>query len=125
LSTFVNLCILFLILDRKTGGFERKPFLFSLTKIFLASFFTAFALYIPIKLLDQLVFDTTKTVNLIILTGISSFAGLVLYLFLTWLFNVKEARSYVLMFRKLGNWREILGTTSESIEGTKMNPQNG
>jgi putative peptidoglycan lipid II flippase len=119
LSTIVNLVLLFIILDRKTGGFEKKQFSFSLLKIFSASFFTAFALYIPIRSLDQLVFDTRKTINLLILTGISSLAGLLLYLFLTWLFNVKEARSYVLLFTKVGNWREILNKSKEPIDGTK------
>lgn len=119
ISTIINLIVLFVILDRKTGGFERKRFSISLIKIFSASFFTAFALYIPIKLLDQLVFDTTKTVNLLILTGISSLAGLMLYMFLTWLFNVKEARSYVLLFTKVGNWRELLKKNKEPIDGPK------
>jgi len=88
---------------------------FSLGKIFLATFFTAFALYIPIKLLDKLVFDTTKTVNLLLLTGISSAAGLILYLFLTWLFDVKEARTFVQLFKKVGDWRQILRKTEEAI----------
>ncbi|HSW87892.1 MAG TPA: murein biosynthesis integral membrane protein MurJ [Candidatus Saccharimonadales bacterium] len=119
LSAIINLILLFVILDRKTGGFEKRSFVISLIKIFSASFFTAFALYIPIKLLDQLVFDTTKTVNLLILTGISSFAGLVLYMFLTWLFNVKEARSYILLFTKVGNWKDLLKKNKEPFEGTK------
>lgn len=118
-STIINLLLLFVVLERKTGGFEKKVFIISLIKIFSASFFTAFALFIPIKLLDQLVFDTTKTINLIFLTGISSIAGLVLYLFLTWLFNVKEARAYVMTFKKFGNWQELLRKSKEPIDGTK------
>ena len=118
LSTIFNLILLFGILDKKTGGFEKKAFIISLIKIFSASFFTAFALYIPIKLLDQLVFDTTKTVNLLLLGGISSMLGLALYVFLTWLFNVKEARAYVLLFKKAGNWKELLGKNKEPLDGT-------
>ncbi|MBI3092794.1 MAG: hypothetical protein HYZ02_01000, partial [Candidatus Levybacteria bacterium] len=72
--------------------------------------------------LDQLVFDTTRTVNLILLTGISSFAGLSLYLFLTWLFDVKEAKTFILMFKKIGDWREILGKSEEVIDGTRLKP---
>jgi hypothetical protein len=76
------------------------------------------ALYIPIKLLDQLVFDTTKTINLLLLTGISSIAGLSLYVFLTWVFNVKEATTFLLLFKRVGNWREILGSSDEVIDST-------
>ena len=109
-------------LDLKVGGFAKKHFFFTVGKIFLATFFTAFALYVPIKLLDQLVFDTTKTINLILLTGISSFAGFCLYIFLTWLFDVKEATMFVQLFRKIGDWRQILGKTEEAIDGTRFNP---
>lgn len=110
--------ILLIVLDRKTGGFDKKTVFLSLIKIFGAAFFTGFALYIPIKLLDQLVFDTTKTINLLLLTGISSIAGLSLYVFLTWVFNVKEATTFLLLFKRLGNWREILGSSDEVIDST-------
>jgi len=121
-GSLLNLLILLVILDKKTGGFHRIKQLKTFTKVFTASFLTAFALYIPIKLLDQLVFDTTRTINLIILTGISSTIGLTLYLFLTWLMDVKEAKTYLLIFRKIGNWREILGISDETIDATRVNP---
>lgn len=121
LGSILNLAISFLLLDRKVGAFKRA-LLLPATKIFVASVFTGFALYIPIKLLDQLVFDTTRTINLIILTGISSLAGLTLYLFLTWFFNVKEAETFLLIFKKIGNWREVLGKSEEVIDATRFNP---
>lgn len=122
LGSALNLLALLIILDRKTGGFHRKKQLKTFMKVATASFLMAFALYIPIKLLDQLVFDTTRTINLIILTGISSSIGLSLYLLLTWLFDVKEAKVYLLMFKKLGNWREILGISDETIDANRVNP---
>src|SRR3989344_4600033 len=120
IGSILNLIIMLLFLDLKVGGFSKKPFLLTIGKIFLATFFTAFALYIPIKLLDQLVFDTTKTINLILLTGISSFAGFSFYLFLTWLFNVKEATMFILLFKKIGDWRQILKKSEETIDGTRF-----
>ena len=122
IASILNFLIMFIFLDIKTKGFDKIPLIKTVTKIFLASAFTAFALYIPIKLLDQLVFDTTKTINLIILTGISSFAGLSLYLFLTWLFDVKEASMFILLFKKIGDWRQILKKSEETIDGTHFNP---
>lgn len=121
-GSILNFLILFVFLDIKVGGFPRKDFLISLAKIVTATFFTAIAIYIPIKLLDQLVFDTTKTINLILLTGISSLAGLSLYLFLTWLFNVREALHFILLFKKIGDWRQILTKSEEAIESTRLNP---
>lgn len=122
LGSILNLIILLIILDRKTGGFHRLKQFKTFIKVSVASLLTAFALYIPIKLLDQLVFDTTHTINLIILTGISSTIGLSLYLFLTWLFEVKEASTYLTIFKKIGNWREILGISEETIDANRVNP---
>lgn len=121
-ANIVQLIILLILLGKKIGGFPKALLFLSPIKIIIATFFTAIALYIPIKLLDQLVFDTTRTINLIFLTGISSFIGLSFYLFLTWLFNVKEASAFLLIFRKIGNWREILGKSDEVIDGTRIHP---
>lgn len=122
IGAICNVFILFFLLDRKIGGFERLPLFIRFGKIFIATFCTGVALYIPIKLLDQLVFDTTRTINLLLLTGISSTIGFSIYLFLTWLLNVKEARIFILLFKRVGNWREILGKTDEVIDGTRLNP---
>lgn len=122
ITSILQLVALFLLLDAKVGGFHKRTLFMPWVKIFTATFFTAFALYVPIKLLDQLVFDTTHTINLIILTGISSMAGLSLYLFLTWLFDVKEARTYLLAIRKIGDWRKVLGKIQETVGGDKITP---
>ncbi len=115
IASLFQLVVLFLLLEKRVGGFGKSALLPSWTKFFLSSLLTAFALYIPIKLLDQLVFDTTRTVNLLVLTGISSLFGLSLYLFLTWFFDVKEAKAYILMFQKAGNWKEILKKSQELL----------
>lgn len=122
IANIANSIIMIVFLHRKVGGFEIKSLLFPFTKILIASVLTGFALYVPIKLLDQLVFDTTRTVGLLLLTGVSSLAGLSFYLFLTWLLNVKEAYLFLVLFRKIGDWRQILGKSDEVIEGTRFNP---
>lgn len=122
IASVLQLIILFLLLEKKIGRFEKWPLVVSWSKFFVSSLLTAFALYIPIKLLDQLVFDTTRTINLIFLTGISSLIGLSIYLFFTWFFDVKEAKTYLLVFKKIGNWRDVLGKSQEVLEGGKINP---
>lgn len=122
IASILNFLLLFITLDRKVGGFDKITLTKTVTKILISTLFTAFALYIPIKLLDQLIFDTTKTINLLFLTGISSLAGLSLYLFLTWLFNVKEATMFILLFKKIGDWKQILRRSDETIDGTRFNP---
>jgi putative peptidoglycan lipid II flippase len=122
LSNILQLIILIIILDRKVNGFSKILLFFPSIKISIATILTGISLYVPIKLLDQLVFDTTRTINLIFLTGISSLIGLSFYLFLTWFFDVKEASAFLQIFKKIGNWKEILGKSDEAIEGTALNP---
>ena len=117
ITSILNIALLMFFLNRRVGGiFNKELFFLPQLKILISAFAMGFALYIPIKLLDQLVFDTTRTINLLLLTGISSIAGFSLYLFLTWFFNVKEASTFLLLFRHLGNWREILGKSQSIIE---------
>ncbi len=121
-GSIINFLLLLTWLDIKTGGFDRKLFFASMSKIFIASFITGLALYIPIKLLDQVVFDTTKTINLLELTGIASISGIVIYAVLTWILKVKEAETFLLMAKRVGNWKDVLYDSDEVIESTKVNP---
>lgn len=122
LGSFITLVLLLIILHKKVGGFNAADFYNPIAKITTTTALMAIALYIPLKLLDQLVFDTSHTIGLIILTSISSAIGLALYLFLTWLLKVKEAETYMLMFKKVGNWQEILGISQEVIDPSRSNP---
>ena len=116
IAAILNFSLLLILLNRKIHFFHFRSFWFPQIKIFLSAFFMGIALYMPIKLLDQLVFDTTRTVNLLLLTGISSFIGFSLYFFLTWLFDVKEASTFLLMFKKITGYKELLGKSEKIIE---------
>lgn len=101
-------------LNKKTS-LAKIDILISLGKILIATFTMGFALYVPIKLLDQLVFDTTRTINLIILTGISSFLGLLSFVFFTWLLDIQEAY-YILAVVRRFNPNSILKQIGEVLE---------
>lgn len=114
-AAITNLMLLLFFLNKKIK-LLKLDFIIPQLKIFLCVIFMGFALYIPIKLLDQLVFDTTRTVNLILLTGISSLIGFGIYFFLTWLFDVKEASTFLLMFKKIGGSKQIIDESEKIIE---------
>jgi putative peptidoglycan lipid II flippase len=116
----LQLMLLFEVLEKKVGGFDRSEMLKTLGKLTAATVLTGIALYIPLKLLDQLVFDTTRTIHLIALTGIVSIIGLSIYLLLTWVMRVKEAGIFLLVFRRIGNWKEILNKSDEVIDQTRL-----
>lgn len=88
---FVSAVLMFILLHRKIGGLWSREFFSPFFRMMAAAFVMAVSLYIPIKLLDQVVFDTTRTVNLIAITGIAGGCGMIMYLILTRLLQVKEA----------------------------------
>lgn len=102
-SVAINAALLLLIyfLNKKIKIIDRGSFIEPAIKMFLASLVAAAALYIPMKALDQLIFDTTRTANLILLTGIASFVGLGIYIFLVWYMKVKELYTFYGLFQRI------------------------
>lgn len=87
-------------------------------KMLIVSVITGVALWIPLHLLDQFVFDTTRTLPLIGLTLTVSVVGFLVYLFFCWLFKIEELQDVTAMINKIGNWRKILGESDEVLEST-------
>lgn len=90
-------------------------------KMLLASLITGIFLWIPMRLLDQFVFDTTRTIPLVALTLIVSGVGFGVYLLICYLLRVEELQEVALMIKKLGNWRKILASSDEVLETTASN----
>jgi putative peptidoglycan lipid II flippase len=112
-SNTINFLVLYLVIRSRLPnlGITRE-----MLKIFFVSILTAFSLWIPMRLLDQFVFDTTRTVPLLILTATASFIGLAVYFWLAYLLKVKQFADVTSLFGKLGNWRKVLGDADEVIE---------
>ncbi len=68
----------------------------------------AISLYVPLKFLDQLVFDTTRTFGLILLTGMTTTIGLGVYFFLSWVMGVGEVHSFLTMIKRVRRVPAIL-----------------
>ncbi|MBI3485965.1 murein biosynthesis integral membrane protein MurJ [Candidatus Daviesbacteria bacterium] len=112
-STNLSFFLLLYFLDQKVKGFSKKDLFAPALKMLLASLVAAIALYIPIKALDQLVFDTTKTINLLLLTGIASMFGLGIYLVLVWLMRVRELYTFTDLLKR--TYRAQFKVKSEEI----------
>ncbi len=83
--------LMFFLLDRRTGGLWSKEFFSPFLRMMGAAFVMAVILHRVMIGLDQVVFDTTRTVNLLVLTGIAGGCGMIMYLLLTRLLKVREA----------------------------------
>lgn len=106
ISTTISFLLLLFFLNKKVGGFKDGMLWMPALKMLLAASVAALALYIPMKALDQLVFDTTRTVNLILLTGIASSFGLGIYVVMVWILGVKELTTYMNLLKKVGSLQE-------------------
>lgn len=101
LSVMLEMFLLIILLQKKIGKFSYNEIILPTLKIAYATLLMAFTIYIPLKLLDQYVFDTTKTLNLLVLTGIVSCIGMCVYLVFTWLFRVEEIELFYKLLRKI------------------------
>lgn len=90
-----------------------KPTLFGpALKMTFAALLSGIFLYVPMKLLDQLVFDTTHTVPLIFLTGTATLVGLSVYLFLTWVLKIEELKAFIGLFAR---FKTVLFAAEETV----------
>ncbi len=122
ITSILGVIILTWLLNKKVN-LPKFDLALSFTKIFISTIVMGVALYVPIKLLDQLVFDTTRTFNLLVLTSIASLFGLVAYLFLTWLFDIQEAYYVMEVLKKFKSRQKILAQIEEIFDGgPKLNP---
>lgn len=90
IGSFVNFGLLFMNLINRIGGIDLYNFIKNINRIGIASLLMAIFLYLPFKAMDQLVFDTTRTLGLLVLTGTVSIIGFAVYVFLAWIFKIKE-----------------------------------
>ena len=118
MASLFQVILLLYFLDRAVSRFSRRQLIIPTVKMFFASVITGGALYIPMKLLDQLVFDTTRTFNLLLLTGFASLIGLLVYLFLAWFLNIQEVSLFFTLARKVMRVKQpFIETQQEVVEG--------
>ena len=121
IASIINATLLLILLDRLVKGFSRIDLFVPAIKIFLAGIVTGFALYIPIKLLDQLVFDTTRTFSLFMLTSVSTLIGLGVYLLLAWFLDIPQVFQIIQILNRTKNLRRglLVETTQEVVDVPK------
>lgn len=112
-SNFLDFLLLYILLRRQVGSLALS---LKSAKMIAATIFTGISLWVPMRLLDRFVFDTTRTVPLIILTAIVSLVGFLVYLLFCKILKIEELEEVVKLAKKFGNWRRILIQSDEVIE---------
>ncbi len=96
--------------------FSLRDLLFPLSKILLSTVVTGFALWVPLRVLDRMVFDTTRTVPLIMLTLSVGLIGIGVYLTLSYFLKIRELTVFIALVEKIGNWHKALSESKETLD---------
>lgn len=119
LTNLMYAILLILFLDKKIGGLLQSVVLKPLLKIFLATILAGFALWLPMRFLDRFILDTTRTVNLIILTLVTLLVGGGIYLLFSRLLKINQLNHFLAVLKRFGQWRQILAESDEIIDETQ------
>ncbi len=151
LSVLVESVILMILIDKRIGEIINLKFISHTLKIFVATIISGSAMYFMLKIFDKsvwvkklsflrgidatstfpfekFVLDTRYTGNVIILTGVTFLVGLVIYILLTLIFKVDEARYFLNLANKIivkrvlpplpSKEQEPISPTTETPSGT-------
>lgn len=122
ISGIFSFFALLFILDRKLGGFDRKKLILPAIKIVVSAIVMAILLYVPLhfkfegKYVIDLIIDTTRAINLLILTLFVSIFGFAVYVTLTWWFKSDELKSFLALLPDFKKFTKIL--VSEEVVDT-------
>lgn len=89
-SMAISVLLLVIFLYRKLGGLDIKLLITESLKIVIAMTLSSVITYYVKKLLDNLIFDTSRTLNVFLLLTTLFFVYFLTYTFFAWVMNVKE-----------------------------------
>ncbi|MBD3365944.1 murein biosynthesis integral membrane protein MurJ [candidate division WWE3 bacterium] len=121
ITSILDMLVMFYFLDRSLGGFSLKEVLQPFIKISYAAILMGGALYAPLKLLDEYVFDSTRTIQLLFITILASLVGVGTYLLFTKLLKVEEVELLHKLLYKL-NVRGLLKQEQGVEESAEIKP---
>lgn len=90
ISIFINVVLLYILLTIKLKGLNNTFLLREGLKIILATFVASYFVWWEMKILDGLILDTSRTLNVFFLLIIGASSYIALFLYLSWLFEIKE-----------------------------------
>ncbi|NCN59087.1 murein biosynthesis integral membrane protein MurJ [Candidatus Roizmanbacteria bacterium CG22_combo_CG10-13_8_21_14_all_38_20] len=117
IGAVVNFTLLIYLLNKKVKSFNKYQLFVPPLKMAIATFAMIIFLQIPKKLLDQLVFDTTRTLELFLFTITVALIGLLAYAFMSWILNIKEVLTYYDLLKRVIKVRDLVIDTGTEVSG--------
>ena len=124
ISNLLQMLMLLISLHKKSPIISWKM-IFSVGKIITAALATGVFLWAPMRIIDRFILDTTKTVNLLILTVSVLAIGLFVYLNLSAILKIEQLSEVISLGRRIGNWKETLKSSEEMLETTSLEKPTG
>ncbi len=119
LTSIIETLILVLLLYYRLGIVtELKVVAVPVVKMMTISLITGIGLWLPMRFLDKFVFDTTHTISLIALSTVTGIIGFGVYLCLSYVFQVDQLQDFMVLFKRVGQWKQIFNSKSEPIESS-------
>ena len=129
-STYIEAVVLSILIHKRVGEIINKNFFVHLLKIASATVLSGLTMFFLIKFFDRwywiqratsipferFVLDTRYTLNVLILTVISFAIGMVIYVSLSLLFKIEEARYFIIVVRKFIQRKVIPGIPTKEEE---------
>ena len=106
ISMIINSSLLFIIISSRLHSLGLRSMFIEVGKMFFSAFLASFISYFSMKFLDGLIFDTSRTINVFLLLSTVALIHFVLYLFLSWLFNLKEIYLLTSLILKLKEYQK-------------------
>lgn len=118
-STLAHTLLLFILLDKKVKLLNAELVVPGV-KILIASLTTGVFLWLPMRIIDRFILDTTRTLNLLLLTATVLAIGMVVYVNLSSVLGIDQLREVVELGRRIGNWKKALAQSEEVLESTSV-----
>ena len=116
IGSFLDIIIMLIVLSKKIGGFSFNELILPFLKILISALFMGLSLYLPIKALDIKYIDTSRTLNLMFLTGLATIFGTASYLIFTKIFKVAEISMLYRLIKKFS----LKSVTAEHTAGVSQ-----
>ena len=115
IAAFIELGMMVWLLNRRIGELISTSFMLAQFKIIAASFLMAVFLYLPFRFFDLYLFNTTRSLELILLVITTSTIGLLVYIYFAHLLHIPELSLVQKVLSTLKRNRSAISQTSEVV----------
>lgn len=122
LTNVFQASLLVVFLYKRLFGFDGRELIVDLLKMLAAAGLTAVFLWLPMRVIDRFILDTTRTFGLIVLSLTVFLIGSVVYLKTSSLFKLQEVKLVTRIWQRLKHFPTSMATKVEVKETSSLPP---